>query len=633
MPRAFKTCALLLLSAACLWLNPPRAQAAQPALTITAETDKTTLGLSDSLTLAVTVTSNGADVPEPHLPSLPNFNVYSSGQSNNISIVNGRVFSSQVYSYSLTPRFVGQATIPPITLNAGGRTYQTDAIQITVVPAGRAQQSATRQTKAVRPVRARPARRTSGQQQSQQDALSEEETAFVKASVSNKNPYVNEQVNLTVRFYTAVPLMGNPQYTPPTLHGVLSEDLPPVRTGTETINGRAYNYSEIKSALFGAVSGKADIGPAKVQYQPRTDDMIDPDMPDFFQRFFAQGLSGAQSRETASSPLALEVKPLPEEGKPAAFSGAVGKYSISSSVDVKELKTGEALNLIITVSGTGNLKTIAPPKLPDMPNFRVYDMVTSLNMTKSGDLVQGSKTFKTILIPKASGLLTLPPVQFAYFDPSDSSYHSEETRPLQIKVSQGAPQAQPAVYASSGNPGASVTTLGEDIRYISENKPRSPLSARLQAVNALGRANYIPLALFALSALIVLVRNSGNSDQALLKFRKAYSSAKTPAGAAQKFFAAGQTAQGAAALSEAMNTYLCGKLGCPLGSLRLKEIEERLKNASAQVRPETIERLDKLWQELELLRFAPSQADGARLKQLPDDMLELFRTLDKELRK
>lgn len=624
---------LPILSIFALAALPCAAAFAQQSVSISAEVDKTTVSLNDSLSLTVTVSGSGADMPEPQLPSLPNFNVYSSGQSNNISIVNGRVSSSLVYSFSLTPRFVGKATIKPITLRAGGQVYQTEPIDVTIVPANTPSQYATRQARpqarTVRPQSSQRAARRNGAQVRQDNG----DPAFVKALVSKQSPYVNEQVTLTIRFYSSVPLMGNPQYAPPPLKGILSEDLPPVRTGLETINGREYQYSEIKTALFGATAGKAAIDPAKVQYQPRNDEMMDPDMPDFFQRFFAQGM-GAETRETSTKPLVLDVKPLPDEGKPASFSGAVGKYSASSSVDVKELKTGEALNLIITISGTGNLKTISAPPLPALPNFRIYDTVTSLNMTKSGDLVQGTKTFKTILIPKSSGMMQLPAMQFSYFDPSDGAYHTEETRPIQIKVNPGAAPQAPAVYSQTGEQhGAAVTTLGEDIRYIAENKTSSPLSERLIKISALGKLNYIPAALFLISMFASLIFNSGNGDETLLKFRKAYANAKRPVKNAEKLFAEGKVSQAAAALSEALNTYLCGKLSCPIGGLRLKEIGERLKSSSDKLRPETLEQLENLWQELEQLRFAPSRTDAAALKTLPHRLLALLNTLEKELGK
>ena len=623
----FTLCAALCLaSGMCI-------QVQAQSTTISAEVDKTSVSLNDTLMLTVTVSGSGADMPEPQLPSLPNFNVYSSGQSNNISIINGRVSSSLVYSFNLTPRFVGKATIKPISLRVGGQTYTTEPIEVTVVPANRPSQYSARATRqqAQRPARQQAAQRT--RRNSAQKNTQDGELAFVTASVNKQHPFVNEQVNLTIRFYTMVPLMGNPQYTPPPLKGILSEDLPPVRTGTETINGKEYQYSEIKTALFGATAGKAAIDPAKVQYQPRNDDMMDPDMPDFFQRFFAQGM-GAETRETVTKPLMLDIKPLPEAGKPAGFSGAVGKYSVSASVDVKELKTGEALNLILTISGTGNLKTISAPALPALPNFRVYDTVTSLDMTKTADLVQGTKTFKTILIPKTSGIMQLPPVQFSYFDPSDGTYHTEETRPLQIKVNQGAAPQSPAVYSpQGGQQGASVTTLGEDIRYIAENRAVSPLSARLVRINALGRLNYIPVALFLLSALAALFFNSGNADPVALRYRKAYASAKRPVRNAEKLLAENKTAQGAAALSEALNTYLCGKMACPIGGLRLKEIGEQLKASSPKLRAETLEQLEHLWQELEQLRFAPSRTDAESVKTLPHRLLALLDNLEKELGK
>src|SRR6185369_8183913 len=192
---------------------------------------------------------------------------------------------------------------------------------------------------------------------------------------------------------------------------------PPERHGQMRLKGRLYNYSEIKTALFAVQAGKLTIGPATVRCQIQQDVAMDPFAPDFFQKFFSPGLLQGQTKELKTDPMNLEVEPLPAEGRPASFTGAVGRFRIQAAVDKTAGKVGEAITLNVTLEGAGNLKVLGAPKLPDLPSFRVYDTLIDLHLNKAGDVVQGSKVFKTVLVPRASGSLKIPPISFSFFSP------------------------------------------------------------------------------------------------------------------------------------------------------------------------------------------------------------------------
>ncbi|MCX5783587.1 MAG: BatD family protein, partial [Elusimicrobia bacterium] len=273
-------------------------------ISISAETDKTSVALNESVSLSVTVSGAVSDIPDPEMPSMPNFNIYSSGRSQSISVINGKISSNLIYNYALMPRFVGKALISPIVIKYGGQTFQTRPVEITVTAP-----SATSQTQP----------KAQKQAKNRQSAGND---AFVTAEADRKEAYINEQINLSIKFYTAVPLLGNPDYSPPSIKGFLSEDLPPVRTGEKTIDGKLYYFSEIKAAIFGAAPGKAVIGPAIIRYQAREDAQVDPFEPDFFQKFFAQGAGSAITKEVRTEPIEINIKPLPDDGKPLSFNGA-----------------------------------------------------------------------------------------------------------------------------------------------------------------------------------------------------------------------------------------------------------------------------------------------------------------------
>jgi len=580
---------------------------AQAQVSINAEVDKTRVALDDQIVLSVTVSGAEAALPEPQLPALANFSVYSSGRNQSISFINGKVSSSVVYTYVLVPHFVGAGAIGPISVATGGARAQTQPIAIQVDRPGASQ--------AGPPARAAP---TAASPQGARGGGSSE--VFVTAEVDKKKAYVNEQVTLTVRFYTAVSLLGNPQYNAPKISGFIAEDLPPERHGNVNIRGRTYYYSEIKTALFPAQAGRLTIGPAAVRCQVQQDVTVDPFAADFFQKFFSQGLTTGQTRELNSEPIVITAEPLPENGKPADFSGAVGRLSIAAAVDRAKAKVGEALGLTTTVQGEGNLKAIADPRLAELPSFRVYETVSSLNLDKRNDRVRGSKVFKTLLLPRVSGDLTLPPITFSYFDPQKRAYVRVETLPIAIKAAPPAPGSAPVGGTGAPQQGGlqQLTSVTQDIRYLKTRRGRSTLGLALESVAGAGPLNALPLLLFAVSLGWFGYRELGAADPKGRRFRLAYRTAcariKEAGRAKDPHLAVGL-------LGETLGQYLADKLDQTASGLTLRQVQQLLRSRRVPVSDPLIERVKVLWDELDLRRFAPA-AKGTE-----EDQAHLARTL------
>ncbi|MCX5789267.1 MAG: BatD family protein, partial [Elusimicrobia bacterium] len=432
---------------------------------------------------------------------------------------------------------------------------------------------------------------------------------FVTATVDRPKAYVNEQVTLTVRFHTAVTLLGNPSYNPPSTNGFLSEDLPPEHHGQTRVHGRDYQYSEIKTALFPAQSGKLAIGPAAVQVQLQTAAAVDPFAPDFFQKFFSQGMLAGQTRQLKTEPVNVSVQPLPEDGKPASFSGAVGQFKITAAVDKRKLKVGEALSLIVSVDGIGNLKALGTVKIPDSTSFRAYDTISSLNLAKSGEEVRGSKVFRTVLVPRVSGTLTIPSIPFSFFDPRKGEYVHAGTAPIEVEVAPGAGGGPGASYVATTAPGGGdVTTFQEDIRYVKEKAGLADSEGFLAALASRQAAHVIPLALFLVSLAISGYRERLLLDPKGARARRAASRAQSLLDEAERF-AEGDAVKSAAKVGEALLGFIADKLGRPVSGVTLRDAQEAIRWRFPAVGPDRLERLKELWEEVEELRFARG-ADG-----------------------
>ena len=458
---------------------------------------------------------------------------------------------------------------------------------------------------------------------------------FVTAELDKPKAFVNEQVTLTVRFHTAVTLLGNPQYNAPKIAGFLAEDLPPERHGTVQVRGRQYYYSEIKTALFPAQAGGLKIGRAMIRCEVQQDVAIDPFAHDFFQKFFSQGLVGAQARELVSEPLIMTAEPLPAEGKPQAFSGAVGRFSVAAAVDRSRVKAGEAINLTVTLQGAGNLKAAGEPKLPDLPAFRVYDTVSSLNVDKKGDVVQGSKVFRTVLVPRVSGPQEIAPIVYAYFDPGKRKYLEASTLPIRLTVDPGQGGEGPsAVFTGpAGVSPQGLTAVTHDIRYL-KTRSRTPILTKfLEWISRGGMVHSLPFLYFAGLLSFLQYREQALSDPKAARLRRALKSAQGRLKAAQKL--GPQDHQRAAGLlSEALTHFLADKFDQPASGLTLRQAQELLRRQTS-LDPGLAVQVRELWEELDLRRFAPaSPAKGGKHSEearLASELAALFKRLDREL--
>jgi len=455
---------------------------------------------------------------------------------------------------------------------------------------------------------------------------------FMTAEPDKKTAYPNEQVNLTIRFYTAVPLTSNPQYIPPTFKNLISEDLPPVKNGESVIKGVRYTYSEIKTALFGIEEGPAVINPASVFVQIHGGGAIDPFDPNFFQQFFAMNSGQGETRQVTSNAASLKILPVPP-GAPASFNGAVGEFTFTAEPDRREIRTGEALNLSLTITGKGNLKTLLAPKLPEMQDFKVYDTMSSLDISKANDVIGGKKTFTTVLIPRMEGRRTIPKISFTYLDPVTKSYKELSAGPFEMTVEKGDGEGKSVSFAQGGQP-AAITPLGSDIRYVSD-KTAAPLAGTTAGrISALPPwVNLFPVGILLLCLWIARLNDFRMKNPLLFRFKKAHGEARADlAGAAEKL-KGGLPKEAASILYDSLLAYLSDKSGCKVGGMTMKRTVVLLKEKFPAAGESALDEIKDLWQQLEALHFSPGGATQEEARDMLDKYTILLTRLEKELRK
>ncbi|MCG2726286.1 MAG: BatD family protein [Elusimicrobia bacterium] len=609
---------------------------------LSASVDKETVAINDTIRLTITIQSSNS-VKDPVIPAMKDFNIYSSGQSQNISFINGKFSYSLNFSYVLTPKTLGKAQIPSITVFEGNKQRFTSPIDIEVIkpnantsansPAPSTTASAGSLSSIGEKGGSKAAKTRQTINETGASAPKTDKLIFLTAEVNKKSAYVNEQINLSLKFYTALPLINNPQYSPPKLEGFISEDLPPIGNGQVAIDGRLYYYNEIKTALFPMDEGVGIINPAIINAQIQSSrPSADPFDSNFFQHFFS-GIRQGENKQVESPRLKVKLLPLPEKGKPDSFNGAVGNYKISAMFEKTEVKAGETINLLLTISGEGNLKTITMPALPEMPNFKIYDTVTSLSMNKTNDIIGGKKVFTNIMMPRISGEYEIKPIKFSFFNPKTKIYNEIETKPLKIKVAKNG-AIPPAIdyYQNSTGEYSQIKTISSDIHYILENK-RTPSSVKLsrKLASALW-LNFAFLLILLASVLFAYINGLRTKNPDMLKSKKAYKKSLKEMSLAANLAREEKYPNAVLLLHNSLNAYLSAKLRNNIGSLTIRKVITEIKQKNPNIESKFTEELKTFSDELEMLRFAPTSINKEKIDTLILKYKEILKFFEKEFK-
>ncbi len=229
----------------------------------------------------------------------------------------------------------------------------------------------------------------------------------VEVEVDTSKPYINAPLTYTFRYlYTLILLtQGSPTPRLPTFSDFRVEKLPTPAAYTENIRGKTFWVVEHVRKLYPQKTGRIVLEPAE---------MLLP-LP-----------QGNKTLKTA--PLTLTVQPLPETGKPAQFSGAVGAYQLSAQTASGWVETGNPITLSVRISGRGNMQTVTAPKLPAMTGV----VVNGPNLSEAS--TSTSRVYAYTLIPAHTGTLRIPSILYTYFDPSRAVYATTQSAPIPLSV-------------------------------------------------------------------------------------------------------------------------------------------------------------------------------------------------------
>ncbi|MES2863264.1 MAG: BatD family protein [Bacteroidota bacterium] len=355
-------------------------------------------------------------------PSFAGFNKGGSYVSSNEVYDNGEYSIQQVYTFVIQATKAGKVTISPANIKFNNKVYSSKPVLVMV--------SSEKASEVIqRNHNPQPIPRPTS---TSKTIVGGNNLLFVDVEVNKTSAFVNEPVEVYYRIYLAPNLDVELNKKIATKFNNFWSQTEDIQGGWErsVVNNRVFKSKVFKKAiLYPQKTGKLEITPITLDLN------INYPTGDF--DFFGQAEYSVARREIVSNIKHVQVKALPEKGKPDNFTGAVGKFKFDVNVQKSELKTGESLQLDLIVSGNGNLKLfeIPKPKLPS--NFEIYEPQHKEFISENMKGISGKIMDSYTVIPQEKGVFRLKPQQFSFFDVQSKSYKTISSESVDLNILQG----------------------------------------------------------------------------------------------------------------------------------------------------------------------------------------------------
>jgi hypothetical protein len=568
--------------------------------------------ITETTQVRLVIRIDGSSIPDvsaPQLPPMKNLRVTGGPQTarnSSYSFDNGRIASSSSLSltYFLTPSGTGSAEIPTFDVVVGGAVYRTQTLRFNV-EAGRSGPAPPPQSQG-------PAADDSDDAAAANDAID----VFLQTKLGATSVWSGQPVRLDVTLYAAAQVSGFTWTDQPSLPGLWAEDLP-VDPGRDrrlvTMNGRQYAaYPVARKLVVPTGSGPLTVQPFTGQVQIRRS-VRDP-----FASFFSLG--GFMNIVRKTAPIKLDVKPLPEAGRPTDFTGAVGSFRMKVAADRTTVDLGDAVALRVTVEGEGSLQSATAPKIAAPPDVKIYDP-KMLEATSTGPEHLGAKkTWEWVVVPLAPGTVRVPAPSFSYFDPGSGGYRQLKMEIPELTVRRGSGSQESLVARGE------VQANTKDIAFL--KMLRGPLEEAKPPIHKRGwfvALLVLPLVLTPAGIVAGRRRERFLSDHGFARARRA---ARTAAKRLDK--AAHRAGDSPAAFHEevagALVDYVADRANRPASGLTYDQLDEIL--AAKGVPDEPRRRYRACLETCDFARFVPGSGNPQAVTELVAEARAILRALE-----
>jgi hypothetical protein len=417
----------------------------------TAEANPATIGKDETTELRFTI-DNAKQVDEITPPALNDFTIVSGpNQESSMQNINGVITQSIGMSYLIQPKSVGNFTIPAATAKADGKTLYSNSVTIKVT--AHSTGNNPQNNIAVSPFAGFPGMDDPMEQGSYNDNILKKgeniqekinKNMLLKAETDKTSCYVGEPIVVTYKSYSRLPSESSVTKTP-AFNGFSMIDITPRNNGNvtghiEKLDGRSYNaFPLMRVQLYPLQAGQLNLGTIQTDNNIHffKEEPAQTGADAFFQNIMPAGEMVNQEVTLKNKPVFITVKPLPENGKPVSFKGAVGNFVVTALLDKDSLSTDDAGKLTLTISGAGNMTLINAPAILWPTEIESFEPKLTDNLDKTKVPVTGSKQFDYNFTVQQPGKYIIPPVEFSFFDPGTATYKTASTKALPIIVTKG----------------------------------------------------------------------------------------------------------------------------------------------------------------------------------------------------
>ncbi|NND15022.1 MAG: protein BatD [Eudoraea sp.] len=555
------------------------------------------LGVNEKLRLDFVMNQDGDNFNPPEFSGFKL--IMGPTQSISSSWINGNRTYSKTYSYTLQPTALGTFKIGQASIEIDGKTYKTIAKNIKV-------------TEAVDRPNSQPTA----------DDIADANLHLV-AEVSKSSPYLNEAISVVYKLYVSPSInvsnfrpLDNPKY-----NNFWSQDIAFSRYNVQngTYQGKPYRYVVLKRVvLYPQKSGQLEIAPLSLE--------VSLEVPTSRRDFFGGRIYKQTTKNVSAGRRVIQVKALPENGKPADFSGAVGDFKLLVTTTKNTLNAQESLQAKVEVSGKGNLKLFQLPDLQVPSALEVYEPEYEENVRTTLSGMQGKVSNNYTVVPEFRGKYPIPPVNFSFFNPTTARYENLISDEIIIDVLEG-PVSSAVTNANADIPDKVIVENGKgQFSFLKLDPNFMPINKE----PFFGTTRYFTW-LFApilLVPLVLFIRRKrreiaedveGNKLKRANKLaRKFLSTAKKELGNREAFYVA---------LEKALHNYLKAKLRIETSEFSKDKISGLL--TDRQVSEGYIDQFIALLKSCEMARYSPFSRE--QMQQDYEQSSDVISAMDKQL--
>ena len=583
-------------------------------ITFHAMVDQTAVELGAGFQLTLTV--DGTQSVDPiEIPEMDGLKARYLGPSTRVSIINGQFSGSVAFLYNVYPVKLGQLQIPAISTVIDGETYTTQPIDIQVVDQG--ELSAQTQDQAV-------------------PNISLQDKIFVIMGLPKAEFYINEEIPITIQLFVNGLSIRDIHYPEFEHVGFSVEEYQPPKRYKQIVGGIKYDIIEFKTKADPIRMGGLTLGPTKLNcnivFQMARNrsrrggfDSIFDD--DFFNDFL--GRYETRSVTLESDPLDIQVLPLPKEGRPENFTGAVGKFKFNVTVSPVEVKVGDPITVRMSISGDGNLKSIEMLSFEklwkDKKSFKYYK--PQINEEN------GVKTIEQVVVPRTDKIKEIPEISFNYFDIGKKQYKTVTHGPFALtvqKLEEGDALKVVGLGQSEELKLLQDEHLGQDIRFIKERPGRWYTSGRHLYNNFIFLfIVFLSVVVWGVFAGVYSVTHRIKTDEKFARRLQAPRQAKRGLHQARSFIQKGNQKDFYDCLFKTLQQYFSNKFHMPVGSITVDAVRNILRTKG--LGDEVAEKIRDVFGQCEMVRYASAQLDKVKMDENYKSAAEIIDYFERNL--